>query len=94
MNGKGEMLDEQDFQYIWLNSFVFSYNGNGNDDKDLLKNEFKVDISPAIATFNWFEFLNAALSVFNVNYYQSVMMIAGAIACFHYPYTINVAGEY
>lgn len=88
------MLDEEDFKHVWLNSFVFSYNGNGDDDKDLLKNEFKVDISPAMAAFNWFEFLNAALPVFNVNYYQSVMMIAGAIACFHYPYTINIAGEY
>jgi hypothetical protein len=29
-----------------------------------------------------------------VNYYQSVMMIAGSIACFHYPYSINVAGKY
>lgn len=94
MNGKGEMLDEEDFKYVWLDSFVFSYNGNAVDEKELLKNEFKVDIRPAIGTFSWLKFLNAALPVFNVNYYQSVMMIAGAIACFHYPYSINVAGEY
>ncbi len=92
MNGKGEMLDEEDFKYVWLDSFVFSYDGSG--DKDSLKNEFKVDIRPANGTFSWWELLNVALPVFNVNYYQSVMMIAGSIACFHYPYSINVAGKY
>lgn len=83
MNGKGEMVEDE--VYIWVAS---SYPGN----EMLARNEFKVNLSKE-AVFSWRKLLDAALPVFNVNFYQTVMMIAGAIACFHYPYSIQIAGE-
>lgn len=64
-----------------------------NDDKDVLENEFKVEIEQVIHPFGWMKFLDAALPVFNVNFYQSIKMMAGAIFCFHYPYSIQIAGK-
>ena len=91
MNGKGDLIREDEFSYVWLDSYVFC---TSNDAKEMLKNEFKVNIPRVINQFSWVEFLDAALPVLNVNFYQSIMMIAGAIACFHYPYSIKMAGNH
>ena len=84
MNGKGQLIPEEETLYVWMDSY-----GAGPSDN----NEFKVQISPVLNTFSWTKFLDVALPVFNINFYQSVMMMAGAIACFHYPYSILIAGK-
>ena len=89
MNGQGEIIVDEEISYIWLDSYVFC---TSNDDKEVLKNEFKVNVPRVMEPFSWTEFLDAALPVFNINFYQSIMMVAGAIACFHYPYLIKIAG--
>ena len=78
-----------DKEYIWMDSYLCP-----NEDKDLfLTNaEFKIDIGVYQALFNWRNFLDSAMPVLNVNYYQ-LMMLAGAIACFHYPYSFEIAGN-
>lgn len=77
--------------YVWMDS----YGPVSSDDKELLiaKNEFKVDVAQVASTFSWRTILDAAKPVFNINLYQWVMMMAGAIACFHYPYSIHIAGK-
>ena len=55
--------------------------------------EFKIDIGVSQALFNWKNFLDSAMPVLNVNYYQSMMMLARGIACFHNPYSIKIAGN-
>ena len=70
--------------HVWMDSY-----GAGPSDN----NKFKVEISPVLNTFSWTKFLDVALPVFNINFYQSVMMMAGAIACSHYPYSILIAGK-
>lgn len=84
MNGKGQLIPEEETLYVWMDSY-----GAGPSDNY----EFKVQISPVLNTFSWTKFLDVALPVFNINFYQSVMMMAGAIACFHYPYSILIAGK-
>ncbi|CAB3999359.1 Hypothetical predicted protein [Paramuricea clavata] len=72
---------------MWMDSYLCP-----SAHEDLYVNtDFRVDISHPTSRFNWNNFLDTALPVFNVNFYQSVMMIAGAIACFHYPYAIAIA---
>ena len=91
LNWKGEVIDMDAREYIWMDSYLCP-----NEDKELfLTNaEFKIDIGVSQASFNWNNFLDSAMPVLNVNYYQSMMMLAGAIACFHYPYSIEIAGKY
>lgn len=86
MNGKGEVIPDEDKCYIWMDNYK-SYNHD-----DMTKNEFKVEVTKE-RNFSWKEFLDAAVPVFNENLYQCLMMLAGSIACFHYPYAIEIAGK-
>ena len=44
--------------------------------------EFQIEMMTAsTSTFSWKEFLDSALLVLNIIFYQSVMMLARAIAC-------------
>ena len=82
---------EEQRSHIWLDSYLHCAS---IEDKCDLKNEFVVDIPREMSgTFNWKSFLDAGFPVFNVNFYPSIMMIAGAIAWFHYPYSIMLAGK-
>lgn len=64
-----------DTGYVWLDGYVYS---SPNDEKECLKNEVKISIVEVWNSFHWVEFLNAASPVFNINFYQSIIMIAGA----------------
>jgi hypothetical protein len=77
--------------YVWMDTHACS-----DDDRDIVldKDDFKINIAPEVLQpFNWICFLDAALPVLNVNFYPSIMMLEGAIACFHYPYSIKMAGK-
>jgi hypothetical protein len=84
------VIDENDREYMWMDSYLCP-----SAHEDLFVNtDFKVEMSHPTSQLNWNKFLDTALPAFNVNFYQSVMMIAGAIACFHYPYAIAIAGKF
>lgn len=85
MDGKGEIIPDEKKDYIWMDNYCCS------DDMNIAKNEFKVKLTES--TFSWKEFIDAAVPVFTTNLYQCLMMIAGSIACFHYPYAIEIAGK-
>ena len=87
MNGKGELIADDQIEHVWLADY-----SNCLSSEDMKTNEFKVNIARIIQPFSWTHFLDALLPVFNANFFQSVMMLAGAIACFHYPYAIKIAG--
>ena len=59
MNGKGQLIPEEETLYVWMDSY-----GAGPSDN----NEFKVQISPVLNTFSWTKFLDVALPVFNINF--------------------------
>ena len=84
------MIDTNNREYMWIDCYLCP-----SEDKDLfvMNAEFKIDINVTQVSFSWNNFLDSALSVLNVNYYQSMMMLAGAIACFHYRYSIKIAGN-
>ena len=94
LNWEGQRIDvnSDDNKYIWMDSHLCP-----SEDKELFVTnaEFQIEMmTDSTATFSWNEFLDSALPVLNVNFYQSVMMLAGAIACFHYPYSIQIAGRF
>ena len=94
LNWEGQRIDvnSDESKYIWMDSYLCP-----SEDKDLFvaNAEFQIEMmTDSTSTFSWNEFLDSALPVLNVNFYQSVMMLAGAIACFHYPYSIQIAGTF
>lgn len=90
-NWEGEVIDTNDREYMWMDSYLCP-----SEDKDLFMTnaELKIDVPDSPVLFSWNNFLDSALPVLNVNYYQSLMMLAGSIACFHYPYSIQIAGRF
>lgn len=85
-------VNSDESKYIWMGSYLCPREGKG---LFVTNTECLIEImTDSTVTFSWNEFLDFALPVSNVNFYQSVMMLSGTIACFHYPYSMQIAGRF
>jgi hypothetical protein len=91
MDGNGEIISDDKASYLWMDDGGIFH---ARENVQIARNEFRLNITPTLNKFNWKHLLDTARPVFNVNFYQAIMMLAGSMACFHYPYAIKIAGMF